>query len=403
MNPRSTRRAALAATLAAVAMAVGALAGLAVSIPFGSTHEPTVLEGLTAPRGLTPLPDGALLIAEGGSGRILRMGPNGGLSVVIDQLPHLLEVGPDSDSASGVSAAILVDGVYYFVVGEARAKGHSELYRFEPGGAPRGITGQDVLDVFPAKPINNPYDLVAAPNGDLLVSDAGLNAILRINVAGDIAVYVAFPDREVATDAGLVRMDEVPTGLVRGPDGALYMTALTGFPYPAGAANVYRINDANSDGDADDDGETTVFAEGFTAATDLAFDADGSLLVTEFSAAMAELVTDLTPARAAELPGRLVRLRAGGAIEVVADGLVSPTSVAVVDGRIFVSEELSGRVREIGPARSSSIGRAGWALAILRGSVAALIVAGAARVWWLSRNRLVDDDDGALIQTERGP
>ena len=47
-------------------------------------------------------------------------------------------------------------------------------------------------------------------------------------------------------------------------------------------------------------------------------------------------------------PGRLVRWR-DGAITVVASGLVSPTAVALMDGRIYVSEEFAGRVRIIEP------------------------------------------------------
>jgi hypothetical protein len=58
---------------------------------------------------------------------------------------------------------------------------------------------------------------------------------------------------------------------------------------------------------------------------------------------------DLTGKRAAELPGRLLRLTPDGTIEVLADNLVSPTSLAIVDGRIFVTEEFSGRIVEVTP------------------------------------------------------
>jgi len=35
--------------------------------------------------------------------------------------------------------------------------------------------------------------------------------------------------------------DPVPTGLARGPDGALYVGLLTGVPFAPGAASVYRV------------------------------------------------------------------------------------------------------------------------------------------------------------------
>ena len=138
-----------------------------------------------------------------------------------------------------------------------------------------------------------------------------------------------------------------------GPDKALYVATFTGHPYPRGEARVYRFVDVNDDGDAMDQGEVTVFAQGFSVATDLAFDDKGGLLVTEFSADMLRLVQELGHKRAAEIPGRVVRWD-NGVISVVAEGLVSPTSVAVVDGRILVSEEFIGSVTEVNPKRFST-------------------------------------------------
>jgi len=55
-------------------------------------------------------------------------------------------------------------------------------------------------------------------------------------------------------------------------------------------------------------------------------------------------VYDREHARAA--PGRLLRWRDGDS-QVVSEGLVSPTAVAIVEGRVFVSEEFAGRVSEV--------------------------------------------------------
>jgi sugar lactone lactonase YvrE len=65
----------------------------------------------------------------------------------------------------------------------------------------------------------------------------------------------------------------VPTGIVEGPDGAYYMSQLTGFPFPIGGANVYRIDPRT--------GQAKVFAGGFTMIMDLAFDKKGTLYVLE--------------------------------------------------------------------------------------------------------------------------
>ncbi len=107
------------------------------------------------------------------------------------------------------------------------------------------------------------------------------------------------------------------------------------------------MQDDNGDGDALDLGETTVYADGFTAATDVAFEADGSMLVTEYSGDMRSLA-EVGFKESHLFPGRLVRWR-DGVMWVVADGLVSPTAVAVARGRIYVSEEFAGRVHVVEP------------------------------------------------------
>jgi hypothetical protein len=134
-------------------------------------------------------------------------------------------------------------------------------------------------------------------------------------------------------------MDTVPTGIAVGPDGALYVSTLTGFPFPEGGAVVYRMEDKDKDGDALEPGETTVFASGLTTATDLAFEKDGSLLVAQFSLDM------LT-----EAPGNVVRIK-NGAMSVVGAPLVSPTGITVLDdGTILVAQEFLGIVADINSA-----------------------------------------------------
>src|SRR5690606_31982100 len=88
-------------------------------------------------------------------------------------------------------------------------------------------------------------------------------------------------------------------------------------------------------GNALDAGETTVYAEGLTTATNLAFAANGDLIVTEFSTNML-----------AQAPGRVVRV-SNGAVTEVAGGLISPTGLAVLNGRIIVSQEFTGLVTDV--------------------------------------------------------
>ena len=327
-------------------MAIVIAATMAACAPdSASPVAPSVLDGLASPRGLTPQDDGRLLIAEVGGGRILVLDRKHQLSVLHEDLPWLKN-GPEGAPA-GVSAAVQMGASTYYVVGEARAKGFREVYEITPGAHPVGLTGQDPLGIHPPKPIVNPYDLLVASSGGLLVSDAGANVVWRVSLAGEIHLYARLEPQNHPTSEGQVQVETVPTGMTSGPDGATYVATLTGFPFPSGGARVLRLQDGNGDGDALDPGETTVYASGFTTATDVAFEADGAMLVTEYSGNMNAL-TQVGYKESSLFPGRLVRWR-DGAITVVASGLVSPTAVAVVDGRIYVSEEFAGRVRVIEP------------------------------------------------------
>ena len=318
---------------------------LTLTLACGGPRVGVVADGLASPRGLTALDGGRLLIAEVAAGRLLTLEANGTLTVIADLLPHVLE-GPENAPA-GVAAAV-TDGVtVYFIVGEARAKGFREVYALRPGEAPRGVTGQDVMGTAPPKPLLNPYDLALLSSGDLLVSDAGANVVWRVTPDGEIVLFSDPGPIPYETAEGPGEAEPVPTGMTKGPDGAVYLATLTGAPFPAASARVFRMLDRNGDGDALDIGETEVYAEGFTTATDVAFLPDGALLVAEYTTDMPAIVSK-GYARSAEHPGRLLRWERGMR-SVVMDGLVSPTSIVVQAGLVYVSEEYAGRVRAIAP------------------------------------------------------
>jgi sugar lactone lactonase YvrE len=73
---------------------------------------------------------------------------------------------------------------------------------------------------------------------------------------------------------GQVSIQSVPTGVEVGPDGAFYVSEYTGFPFPVGKARILRV---------DREGKTTVYADGFTQLSDLAFDRKGNLYVLQYS------------------------------------------------------------------------------------------------------------------------
>ena len=72
--------------------------------------------------------------------------------------------------------------------------------------------------------------------GRPIVSDAGANDLLRIKQNGSVEVIATFPNVDVPGPGGApFSMDDVPTTVAKGPDGALYVGQLTGFPFPVAA------------------------------------------------------------------------------------------------------------------------------------------------------------------------
>lgn len=339
---RMTRFAALAG---AAALALVASAASAQPAPPGTP----LATGLSNPRGLTA-DGGAILVAEVGSGEVTRIAADGTTTVVASGLPATTFFSEETgtDEAAGPSSAIAVPGGYVVTVSEGPGSEFQSLYFVAEGGTGGSLmadlgayeqannTDGGMNIAGEADLLSNPYEVLLVGDG-FLVSNSGANAVLRVDSEGNVSPYAIFEDREnpLFPTMGGPTMNQVPTGMVVGPDGAVYLTTLTGFPFPTGEALVYRLDDANGDGDALDAGETTVYAEGLTTATDLAFDEDGDLLVSEFSTNML-----------AGAPGRIVRV-SDGDIEVVASGLISPTGILVQDGSIIVSQEFTGLVTDV--------------------------------------------------------
>jgi hypothetical protein len=324
-----------------------------------AAHEPrleVVASGLDNPRGLAFGHSGALYVAEagrGGDGPCIELaeGPqcagttgaitrisHGAQRRVITGLPSLAS--PEDGSGASGPHDIALDGWGAYVPvglgGDPALREQlgrlgprfGQLYRVSPFFGVRAVADlaafEAAEDPSGSEPNSNPNS-VATFHSKRYVVDAGGNDLLRVGRNGKIRTLAVFPQRLVPAPPGFpvpeVMMDAVPTGVVVGPDRALYVSQLTGFPFPAGGANIYRVERGG--------GEPEVYASGFSAVTDLAFGPDGSLYVLEFAA----------NGFMAGPPGALIRVRPNGSRETIAsEGLVTPTGVAVSrNGKIYVS------------------------------------------------------------------
>jgi hypothetical protein len=363
----------------------------------------TVATGLNQPKKLTIAPDGSLLVALSGdgtatsdcttgeeascldeSGAIDRVTPTGQVTTVLGNLPSVSSEGQATGPA------------------EARfANGHLEVLfqdtNIDPttGEEPYGPAGRFLGDLVrfplffgfphiqasfgPFEAQNNPdkgegtaveigaesaidsdpYSFVPY-HGGFAVADAAADDLLFVAPSGAISVLAVFPTITETAPAGTlgpsqtspieVQAQPVPDSVTVGPDGALYVGELGGVPFVPGTSSVYRVVPGQS---------PTVYASGFTAIGDIAFDRQGRLLVLEID----QKGIDDPALAAGELPtpGAIVGVHRDGTQTLLAStGLEFPTGMAVTrQGSVYVSnygilpasggpDGLSGEIVQVG-------------------------------------------------------
>jgi hypothetical protein len=357
---------ALGATAATSAGATTSASGTTTTTPAPRPKVTVVAKGLNNPRGLAFDSHGALYVAEagrGGKGKCIP-GPEGGQvcfgssgsvtriagghqTRVLTGLPSL--AAPDGTGATGPSDVAIGDGRALVQV-QNPGGGPETRQQFGPAGAnfgrllrvfPRPIKSLADFPTFeaannpdhgagaqPGEAIDSDPYAVAIKDGIAVVADAGGNDLLQVGSNGKISVLATFPIRMVAAppDLGLppgtkIPMQAVPDSVVRGPDGAWYVGELTGFPFPKGAARIWRVVPGH---------QPTIVARGFTNIIDLAFDSRGRLNVLEIAR---------NGLASGDPSGALFRIeRNGGKTLLASTGLVNPSGLAIGrDGSFYVS------------------------------------------------------------------
>lgn len=348
--------------IAAAALSLGMLAAW----PTAATHAAQkyaiteVMSGLSTPRGLAFGADGGLYVAEAGSGgsgpgivlgngATAFLGQSSGLSRLLGGVQTRVLSGlPSIAAADGSDAAGLQDIVFdgsgqaygLFGLGSSPLLRNSELgvagaelgtiARLNLDGTGTRTTIADISQHETADPDgagvdSNPFGLAMTSSGDFLVADAGSNTFLKATMGGVVSTLGVLPTGPNPLPFGPKQYQPVPTAIAVGPDDAFYIGQLTGFPFPAGASNVYRFDPVTE--------ALTVAHSGFTNVIDLTFDDAGNLYVLQLTA------NGLTSPSG---PGSGVLLKVDAATgertTIASDGLLFPGSVVVgADGTLYVS------------------------------------------------------------------
>jgi hypothetical protein len=335
------------------------MGGVTAAANGGPHSGPTVIaSGLNSPRQLAFTPGGDLYVTEAGTtgpsgsdtcqqspefgevcfgltGSLSKIKHHGGFVRVLEGLPS---VGTADEPLGPGSIAFTGNHTFALTIG----LGGSPEYRagFGPDAALLGtvltgdlrhLDGLDSLSVaFDAAAFeaeanpdgtdidSNPVGIAKSGNG-WVFADAGGNAVNSTRKGGrNVATFAPVPTTQAVTlpfppftlPAGFPA-DAVPTDVVKGPDGAWYVSQLVGFPFEQGASTIWRVVPGH---------QPTAFATGLTNVTSLAFAGDGSLYAVEI-AANGLLQGPI---------GSLVKVHAhSNTHTVVAGGLFAPYGVAI--------------------------------------------------------------------------
>lgn len=258
------------------------LAGIILMIFFAGCkkgdHHPvftlsTVTSGLINPMGIEADEHGNIWVTQTGTAhndaKVVVIKPNGQKYDAIVNLSSIIN--ENSGEIQGAGHLLLDNGRLYVLAGTYLYK--VNVSNFKPGDTPidgSTLSFEDIGSFVISYPFvsnahdSHPYNLIKGPDGDIYIADAGANAIIHRKSEGHYSVLAEIPGFANPTPVGPPQVQAVPTGLIF--DGHDFLiSSLTGFPFIAGRANIYKVSLA---------GNVSVYQPGFTTLVDIA---DGNI------------------------------------------------------------------------------------------------------------------------------
>jgi hypothetical protein len=338
------RRATLAATATAAALATTFLPPPASAVGWD-----VVASGLDNPRHLS-FRDSTLYVAEagsGGSGPCIA-GPEGG-DVCLGLTGAITRVrwGKQTRVVTGLPSLAAEDGSTAIGPSDVRVRsgnrytatiglGQDPAVKAELGWRGRRL-GTVIKGAFPHRgpriysniaqfeanndpdglgPDSNPTGMILRGQR-VVMTDSGGNALLRVIDGRPSPLAVFDSPGNAPAEMGGFPIQPVPTSVAVGPDGAFYVSELTGFPFLPDIARIHRVVPGMP---------SSVYATGLTNVTDLAWH-DGQLYAVQIA----------DDGLLAGPIGSLVRVDSGGSHGTVADGLFAPYGVAFHEDAAYVT------------------------------------------------------------------
>ncbi|MEM7117026.1 MAG: ScyD/ScyE family protein [Chloroflexota bacterium] len=298
-----------------------------------------IASGLLSPRQMHYTADGTLYISEAGlagdsllvidpetsadtglTSQITAVAPDGTQTIVLPSLPSA-NTGAGSTAYRGAQAIYVTDDTYWVGIGEGpQARVGLTYFRNIVGIDRENTRIHTIIDAAagaieagqpdPNAINSDPTDITMTADGTLLIADAGCNCLWSWTEEAGRQLIVTWP----------IDDNPVPTGVAVGPDGDIYVSFLSGFPFDVGSARIERWSG----------GELVQTYGDLTLVTDVLVTDDSTIYAVEMAAGLGDsgLIPD---------SGRVITVSEEGVTPVL-ENLRIPYGLAQApDGSLVVS------------------------------------------------------------------